>query len=65
MRNQVHNPLWEAEKASQVVLCYHADDLISQVRGLTWQHLRMEMHDPSGSHIVAGGRLLSSMFVEL
>ena len=56
---------WTSSTAGQVVLCYHADDLISGARGLTWQHLQMEMHDPSGSHIVAGGRLLSSMFVEL
>ena len=51
--------------AGQVVLCYHADDLISEVRGLTRHHLRMEMNDPLGSHIVVGHKLLSCMFVEL
>ena len=44
--------------AGQVVLCYHADDLIFEAHGLT-QHLQMEMHDPSGGHIVVGRRLLS------
>ena len=72
MRRQAHNPLWEAAKlwlhpegAGQVVLCYHADDLISEAPGLTRQHLRMEMNDPLGGHIVAGCRLLSHMLVEL
>ena len=39
--------------AGQVVLCYHADDLISEARGLTWHHHWMEMNDPLGGHIVA------------
>ena len=51
--------------ASQVVLCYHAGNLISEVHGLSWQHIRIEMHDPSTCHIVAGRRLLSCMLVEL
>ena len=51
--------------AGQVVLCYHADDLISEVPGLTRQHLQIEMNDPLGGHIVVGCRLLSHMLVEL
>ena len=56
---------WTLSTAGQVVLCYHAGDLISEVHGLSRQHIRMEMHDPSTCHIVVGGRLLSCMLVEL
>ena len=56
---------WTSSTAGQVVLCYHADDLISKAPGLMRQHLQMKMNDPLGGHIVAGHRLLSHMLVEL
>ena len=45
--------------------CRSGGDPISKARGLVWQHLRMEMHDPSTCHVVVDGRLLSGMLVEL
>ena len=38
---------WTSSTAGQVVLGYHAGDLISEVCGLSLQHLWMAMHDPS------------------
>ena len=50
--------------AGQVELRYHASNLISEAPGILWQHLQVEMHYRTTSHVVVGNALLCCMCIE-